>query len=78
MNRHEGQGSNDKCCEERAESGSLREYSLLPGNTLLCDLIFERSEDKDPNFKTILIVVILQNCTNYGCSNGLIELVNML
>ena len=58
--------------QNRAESGSLREYSLLPGNTLLYDLIFERSEDIDPNFKTILIVVILQ------ISNGLIELVNML
>ena len=60
LNRHEGQGSNDKCCEERAESGSLREYPLLPGNALLYDFILERSEDKDPNSRTILIVVILK------------------
>ena len=64
LNRHEGQGSNYKCCEERAESGSLREYPLLPGNALLYDFILERSEvvpeDKDPNSRTILTVVILK------------------
>ena len=63
LNTHEGQRSNDKCCEEKAESGSLREYPLLPGNALFYDFILKRSEvseDKDPNSRTILIVVILR------------------
>ena len=43
LNRHEGQGSDEKCCEEEAESGSLREYSILPGNTYFALRLHSRS-----------------------------------
>ena len=55
LNRHEGQGNQGKCFEERKETCSHRELSLSPlhvaaeaGNTLLYKFIFERSEEKNP------------------------------